>query len=334
VHASVSWLLDAVAHTAPQIRPMYTLDGAPASAQTSTVESLAGHRDSRPVQVGNSAADQRQLGAYGDLMDAVWRVIAGGGRIDDGHAQMLAGIADHVCDLWRDTDAGIWELGQLRHYTISKIGCWVALDRAVRLAESDRLASMHVRRWRSERHAIHAWVDEHCWSEAEHSYTFYAGTDELDAAVLLAARTGFLAGDDPRLAGTIAAVRKRLSAGGPLLYRYSEMVEEEGAFLACTFWLIEAMAAAGQRQEAAALLQQARGCAGRTGIYSEEIDPVSRELRGNVPQGLVAFGVHRCGHGAAERAVIGAAGPRRTHYGGAPWQLSTTRPGWRWPCRR
>lgn len=183
---------------------------------------------------------------------------------------------------------GLWELGTPGHYTSSKIGGWVALDRAVRLAEAGHLTTPHKHRWRGERDAVHAFVDEHCWSPTKQSYTLHSGTDKLDASVLLAARTGFLATDDPRLNSTIDAVRSELIPGetpdGPLIYRYSGVAEDEGAFVACTFWLIEALALAGRRDEAAPLLEQALGYAGRTGLYAEQIDPASGELRGNLPQ--------------------------------------------------
>ncbi|HET7325730.1 MAG TPA: glycoside hydrolase family 15 protein [Nocardioidaceae bacterium] len=286
VHGALSWLLRAVSRTAPEVRALYTLDGAPASDEMAAIDSLPGYRDSPPVHIGNAAASQLQLGAYGDLMDAVWRYTEHGGYLDASSAAVLTGITDRTCEVWRSEDAGIWELGNLAHYTISKIGCWVALDRAVRLAEAGQLSTPHVARWRCERDAVHAWVDERCWSATKQSYTFYAGTDELDAAVLLAARTGFLSGDDPRLRSTIAAVQTELTAGGPLLYRYTGMRDEEGAFLACTFWLVEALALAGQRAEAQKVLDQALDYSGETGLYSEEVDPASGELRGNLPQGL------------------------------------------------
>jgi GH15 family glucan-1,4-alpha-glucosidase len=129
-------------------------------------------------------------------------------------------------------------------------------------------------------------IEQHCWSSSKQALTFYAGTEELDAAVLLAARTGFLAGDDPRLSSTIDAIRAELGTKGPLLYRYSGMAQQEGAFLACTFWLIEALTHAGRINEAAALLEEATSYAGDTGLYSEEVDPDTGQLRGNLPQAL------------------------------------------------
>jgi GH15 family glucan-1,4-alpha-glucosidase len=286
VHGSLCWLLTAVGTTAPHLRAMYTLDGEPAPSEMDSMQRLPGYRDSPPVQAGNSAAGQLQLGAFGDLMDAVWRYSREGGFLDEEHSTMLARMVDHACDLWRGQDSGIWELGDQEHYTISKLGCWVALDRAVRLAEAGHMPTGHLHSWQQERDAVRAFVDEHCWSEAKQSYTFYAGTDKLDASVLLAARTGFLDPDDPRLASTIEAIRADLSADGALLYRYSGMEEEEGAFLACSFWLVEALAISGERDQAARLFEQLLGYPGDTGLLSEEIDPKTGELLGNLPLGL------------------------------------------------
>jgi GH15 family glucan-1,4-alpha-glucosidase len=286
VHAALSWLLRAVEHTAPDVRALYTLDGEPAPAEMTSLSELPGYRGSSPVHRGNSAASQTQLGGFGDLMDAAWRYTTHDGYLDVASAASLAALADRTCDLWRGKDAGIWELGNADHYTISKIGCWVALDRATRLAEAGQLTSPHVDRWRSERDAVRAWTERYCWSPGKQAFTFYAGTDELDAAVLLAARTGFLSGHDPRLSSTIDAIRAELGAKGPLLYRYSAMAQQEGAFLACTFWLIEALSHAGRLEEATALLDESISYASDTGLYSEEADPDTGELRGNLPQAL------------------------------------------------
>lgn len=286
VHGSLSWLLRAVRRTAPSVRAMYDLDGRPASAEMTSLEHVPGYRGSTPVNVGNSAAEQLQLGGYGDLLDALWKYIRDHGCLDPESGEAVAGILDELCDRWQRKDAGLWELGSYEHYTSSKIGCWVAFDRGVRLAESGAVPALHVDRWRAERDAVHAWVDENCWSATKQSYTFYAGTDELDAAVLLSARTGFLAGDDPRLATTVDAVRTELGAGRGLLYRYTGMSEQEGAFLACSCWLVEALDAIGRSDEAARLLDEVVAHSGTTGLMTEEIDPETGELLGNIPQAL------------------------------------------------
>lgn len=304
VHAGLAWLLRAAAPASPDLRVFYTLAGgiAPPAMRTADV---AGYRGSTPVNIGNAAADQTQLGCFGDLLDAVWRYVDGGGLLDPHTGAMVAALADRTCDLWACADAGIWELGTVEQYTISKIGCWVALDRALRLADAGQLASLHEPRWRVERDAIRAWIDAHCWSATKASYTFHAGTDDLDAAVLLAARTQYCAGDDPRLHTTIDAVAAELAAAsgdrpdddraGSLLYRYGGQAGNEGTFTACACWMVEALTHAGRLDEAASRFEQIVEQANDVGLYSEEIDPVTGDMLGNFPQTL------------SHLAIIGAA---------------------------
>ena len=227
VHAAVSWLLNAVRRTAPDIHVFYSLDGQVVDGQA-TID-MPGYRHSRPVRSGNGAAGQTQLGTYGDLFDTVARYVSAGHVLDQATGRMLADLADHCCDIWTHEDSGLWELSQYEHYTISKIGCWVALDRAASMAGAGLLPAAHAPRWRQEAADITRWVHAHCWSQAKQSYTFYAGTDDLDAAVLLAGRTGFDRGE--RLASTIDAVTAELGHGS-FVYRYTGMDREENAFVA------------------------------------------------------------------------------------------------------
>lgn len=295
VHAGLAWLLRAVSRTTPDLRVFYALDGAAAPADMASVDA-PGYQGSAPVHTGNAAADQMQLGCFGDLLDAVWRYARNGGRLDPATAGMVGDLADRVCDMWRRPDAGIWELGTNEAYTISKIGCWVALDRTLRLAAAGQLTSLHEGRWSAERDAIRSWTDTHCWSAAKQSYTFYAGTDDLDAAVLLAARTGYCDGDDPRLHSTIDAVASELGvANSPLLYRYSGQQDKEGTFTACACWMVEALTHAGRLDEAAERLEGIVGQANDVGLYTEEIDPLTGAMLGNIPQTL------------SHLAIIGAA---------------------------
>ncbi|PZH09024.1 glycoside hydrolase family 15 protein [Streptomyces sp. NTH33] len=304
LHAGLSWLLGAAARTAPDLRPFFTLRSEPASARMEAVPGVPGYRHSPPVHVGNSAAAQCQTGSYGDLLDAVWRYTLNDGRLDTSTGHMVGALADRVCDLWRTPDSGFWELDDPQHYTSSKIGCWLALDRAVRLSEAGQLSSPRSARWRLERADLRSWIDQHCWSPAKQCYTFHAGTTELDAAVLLAARTGFCQGDDPRLHTTVEAVRAELGAQGPLLYRYSGQREKEGAFLACSFWLVEALTHAGRTDEAATLLDSLVALANDVGLYTEQVDPVGDELLGNLPQALT----HLTLIGAADALTTAMAG--------------------------
>ena len=281
VQAAVSWLIAALERTAPQLRVFYKLDGQVPDEQHEL--DLPGYRGSRPVRSGNAAADQIQLGTFGDLFDTVWRYVEHGHVIDPHTGRLLADLADRCCDLWRSEDSGIWELPDDQHYTVSKMGCWAALDRAVKLSDAGMVPTGHPHRWVAERAAVRAWVDEHCWSASKRSYTFYAGTDDLDAATLLAGRSGFDRGE--RLAGTVAAVRDELGAG-PYLYRYTGMDKEEGAFLACSFWLADALAVLGRPQEAREVIDGTLGAANDVGLLAEMVDPATGDLLGNFPQGL------------------------------------------------
>ena len=283
-HDTLSWLLGAITRTAPDIRALYTLAGPSPTGQTEL--DVRGYRDSRPVHDGNGAASQPQWGNYGDLLECVWLAVDRGGTVLDARtARMLETMAERVCDLWALPDSGIWELGTKRHYTISKLGCWAALDRMVRLADRGQIVARDADRWQAEQGAIRRWVDENCWSPAKRSYTFYAGSDELDASLLLAGRTGFCSGGDPRFAQTIDAIRAEL-ADGPLVYRYSGSWEQEGTFVACSFWLADALVRTGRADAAREIWDGMTAHANDLGLLSEEFDPHSAELRGNMPQAL------------------------------------------------
>jgi len=284
VHASLSWVLAASHATHPRMEPFYTLDGSVPREQHELP--LCGYRGSRPVLKGNNASGQLQLGCYGDLLETIERYVRHGNMLDADTGMRVAEVADHVCRIWRNEDSGIWELPRQRHYTQSKIYCWVALQRAIMLARRGEAPADRLERWREHGCEIRDWVQRECWSQARESYVFYAGGEALDAAVLLAARVGFLERQDPRLDATIDAIRRELGAGGPLLYRYSGQQEVEGAFLACSFWLVEALVHAGRVQEARATMDELLALANDVGLYSEEMDPASGEMLGNFPQAL------------------------------------------------
>jgi GH15 family glucan-1,4-alpha-glucosidase len=281
------WLMHATQLTQPRLRVLYRLDGGTRAREEELP--LTGYRHSRPVRVGNGAADQLQLDTYGELMQTAWLYADGGNKLDRDLGRRLARIADHVCTIWRRPDAGIWEVrSEPAQFTQSKMMCAVALDRAIQLAEQQTIPNRSVDRWRAEASTIRDFVEAHCWSDDKQSYVRCAGGDALDASLLLALLHRYADPQNERMQATIDAVQRDL-ADGPFVHRYSGddgLSGDEGAFLACSFWLAEALAAAGRIEAASELMEQLIGLANDVGLYSEEIDPRSGEFLGNMPQGL------------------------------------------------
>jgi GH15 family glucan-1,4-alpha-glucosidase len=259
---------------------------------------LRGWRDSRPVRVGNGAWDQTQLDVYGELLSAlhVYR-----GRLGELHPEIqafVADLADTAARRWRETDAGIWEMrSEPRHHLSSKVMCWVALDRAVQMAPA---LGEHARAdaWAAERDAIREAIVTRGWSEAKQAYAQSFDSDELDAAVLLMTIYGFLPATDPRMRSTIDAVARELTEDGMVL-RYRNSAEgvnadgltgEEGTFAVCTFWLVSALAQAGEVERAEALFDQLQGAANDLGLLGEEVDTATGEQLGNFPQAYSHIG--------------------------------------------
>lgn len=283
--AGFTWLLKRLGEGVPQV--CYTLGGDPVPATTDIP--IPGYRGSTPVRIGNAAGDQHQHGIYGDIFETAGRFVAYGNILDNTSAETLSHLADQCADRWRQKDAGIWELPEPQHYTMSKISCWQALQRAVELADGGHLPTTCRDRWGRERDRIEEWIGEHCWSEARGAYLFYPGSEGIDASIALAAQFRFDGAD--RLARTLDAIDAELGANG-LHYRYSGAEKEEGCFLACTFWVIEARALLGQRDAAGRQFDTAMRALDRgVGIYSEMVDPVTGRFLGNLPQGLTHLAI-------------------------------------------
>jgi GH15 family glucan-1,4-alpha-glucosidase len=264
------------------MQPFYAFDGT--VPRDYEVLDLDGYRGSKPVAKGNRAEGQAQLGNYGDLLETIHYYVRQGNSLDRETGIRVAEVADFVCRIWRNEDSGIWELQEQRHYTISKMGCWVALDRAQRLAEQGEIPPDGMRRWRETADEVQDWIERNCWSDEQQAYAFYAGSDDLDAAVLLAARNRYCDATLPRLDSTLEAVRREL-AEGPLVWRYSGQQHVEGAFLACSFWLADAYLRCGRRDEAVALVDELVALGNDVGLYSEELGADGHML-GNFPQAL------------------------------------------------
>ncbi|MBF0860015.1 glycoside hydrolase family 15 protein [Gluconobacter sp. LMG 31484] len=278
--AAFTWLLKRLQEHGPLV--CYTLEGQKVSDVQET--GRAGYRNSRPVVTGNQAASQHQHGIYGDIFGTAWRFIEAGNILDNASAELLSHIADECTDIWRQKDAGIWELSEEQHYTFSKISCWQALARAVELADRGQLPTTCRDRWVRERDRIAAWIDEHCWSDNRQSYVMYPGSEKLDAAMALAVRFRFE--NQNRLRQTLAALDQELGTC-PYHYRYSDMSDEEGCFLACSFWIAEAWALLGHVEKARkALSELTDALQGGVGVWTEMVNPDDGSWLGNMPQGL------------------------------------------------
>jgi GH15 family glucan-1,4-alpha-glucosidase len=282
------WLLHASQLTHPRLQVLYRLDGGDHAPERTL--NLDGYRDSRPVRVGNEAAAQTQLDIYGNLLQTALVYSEAGGRLDRETGRRLGEVADLVCRIWREPDSGIWEVrSEPAHFTHSKMMCWVALNRALRLCEAGHLPADNAAKWRQEALAIREFIEARCWSPRLGSYTRHAGSEELDASLLVGVLFGYESPGPTRLPATVDALRRELGRG-PLLFRYSGedgLGGEEGAFLCCSFWLADALARTGNVDEAAKLMEELIALASDVGLYAEEVDPLTHELLGNVPQGLV-----------------------------------------------
>ncbi|MEI4274189.1 glycoside hydrolase family 15 protein [Klenkia sp. LSe6-5] len=280
-HGAMSWLLGTIRRHGPEPRVCYTLEG----ELTDGVREpdVPGWRGIGPVQAGNAAAHQLQLGVYGDLFSLVALYVEHGNVLDADTGRSLASIADTACDRWQQKDSGMWELHDPQHYTTSKLGCWQALTKAVELAEAGQIPG-DPSRWRAEAARIRAWVVENAWDDARGAYLWYPGSDGLDCSILLHAISGFDRGE--RMSSTLDALRRELGAG-PHLYRYTGMDAEEGVFLACSYWMVSALQLCGRGEEARALMTELEdGTANDVGMLAEMLDPADGAFLGNLPQAL------------------------------------------------
>jgi GH15 family glucan-1,4-alpha-glucosidase len=264
---------------------------------------LRGWRDSAPVRVGNGAWDQVQLDVYGELLNSLWLYQEELGDLHMEIQQFVADLADTAARRWKEADSGMWEMrGEPRHHLSSKVLCWVALDRAVKLA--DQLGEhAKVAEWEAARDEIRDAVLKRGWSERRRAFAQSFDSDELDAAQLLMPMLGFLPATDERMKSTIDAIADELTEDGLVLrYRNQDgmnadgLTGEEGTFTICSFWLVACLAQAGEVERAQALFDQLVGYANDLGLLAEEIDTASGEQLGNFPQAFSHIGLIKAAH--------------------------------------
>lgn len=293
--AFLGWVLDAFEQSRwPRI--MYTLAGGPVPKEWEDTE-LAGYRNSAPVRWGNGAADQHQHDVFGEVLDCAHQWVRGGGELEPTLWSKLAGLAEAAERTWRQPDHGIWEIrSEGRVFTYSAAMCEVALDRAAAIAEQLGLPGP-VAEWRCGAATIRTAILEKAWDEHAQTLCEHLGGGGVDASVLALPLRHVVRADHPRMVATTRAIVDRLSAGGGLLYRYRHddspdgILGDEGAFLLCSFWLVDNLVGQGRIDEAEHLYASLCARASPLGLLSEQIDPSTGELAGNFPQAFSHIGV-------------------------------------------
>jgi GH15 family glucan-1,4-alpha-glucosidase len=284
------WLLRAAAGSPDQVQIMYGIRGERNLLEWE-LPWLSGYENSKPVRLGNAAAEQLQLDVYGEVADALLHAYLGGIPPADTDMALQVALTNHLETIWQQPDRGIWEVrGEPQHFTYSKVMAWVAFDRAIRTAEKFSLQEP-VERWRAVRDKIHADICRKAFDAELGCFTQAYGSKELDASLLLIPQVGFLPCTDPRVRGTIEAIEKHLMADGFVLRYRTENVDDglpsgEGAFLACSFWLVSALSILGRQADAKRLFDHLLELRNDIGLLAEEYDPRAKRQLGNFPQAL------------------------------------------------
>jgi len=282
------WLLRALAGSPEQVQIMYGLAGE-RQLQEWTVDWLSGYEGSRPVRVGNAASNQLQLDIYGEMLDGFFHAQDKMGRHSEDDFRVLVLLLKHLETIWQEPDEGIWETrGGPQQFTYSKMMAWVAFDRALLLAEQLHYRAP-VQRWKQIKETIHEQICKQGFNAKKNCFVQIYGGDQLDASLLLMPLVGFLPAEDPRVLGTVEAIRRELMFAG-LVQRYNTTTGQdglppgEGLFLACSFWMVSSLKAIGREEEAVKLFESLLQLRNDLGLLSEEFDPKTHRLVGNFPQ--------------------------------------------------
>ena len=294
-HQFMAWLLNICGTCGSDARVLYRIDSSVPPAER-LLPHLEGYRQSQPVRIGNAAHLQVQLDVYGEVLEAAHAYQKAGGYISRSTWHTLRRFVEAANHRWMDVDNGIWEVrGSLQHFTHSKLMCWVALDRGVRIARRlgyTRLAD----KWKTAAGTIRDNILNNAWDPSLKAFTQYYGSGTLDASTLLISLSGLLPATDSRVSSTIEAIERDLMAQG-FVRRYEPestddgLDDSEGAFLWCSFWLARNLLRLGRREEATNLYERILACANHVGLLAEMVDPASGDALGNMPQALSHLGV-------------------------------------------
>jgi GH15 family glucan-1,4-alpha-glucosidase len=329
------WLLRAAAGSPSQLQIMYGLAGERRLSEYD-VPWLPGYEQSTPVRIGNAAHGQLQLDIFGEVVDTLFQGTRGGLDTRPEDWAFLRAILEHLEQVWSRPDEGIWEVrGEPRHFTFSKIMAWVALDRGIRAIESHKVDGP-LDRWRDVRQRIHTEVCTRGFDNERGCFVQSFGSKNLDASLLLIPTTGFLPADDPRVRGTIEAVERHLFVDG-FLGRYDTQTTDdglppgEGAFLACSFWLVDALLLSGRADDARQLFERLLALRNDVGLLAEQYDTSAKRLVGNFPQAFSHIALinsaQNLGHAAKpaeQRSARNGGGPTVRRGGGADLRTTPT----------
>lgn len=305
--AFVIWLLHTTRLTRPEIRVLYDVYGQLPQAER-ILTHLAGFCASRPVRVRNAASNQVQLDSYGEVIDAVTRMVRRGMELDRTTQTMVRELGEFVCRHWHQPDHGIWEpRGTPRDHTHSRLLCWTALDRMLELRARGVLGRVKRHEVEAIRARVRRDIESHAWSDKHQSYTATIGGHTVDASLLLMSEYGFAPPDDPRLRATYERIRERLGIGPALLLRNEQSrYLGEGAFGICGFWAVKYLAdGGGTLAEAVACFEHLLESANDVGLFAEEVDPVTGEALGNFPQAFTHLGLVDAAMAIEERRAHG-----------------------------
>lgn len=289
--AFINWMLHSTRLTFPKLQVAYDVYGERMDEEINLFH-LKGYAHSQPVRIGNASRDQTQLDVYGEVIEGVNYFIQCGGKVDREMQRVLRRIGNYVCKNWQKKDSGIWEERvDLDHYTYSRLMCWVALDKLLKLKEVCHLNKKEIKKFELNRSFIRKEIEDRGWNFEIKAYTSLLNGKKLDASMLLMPYYDFEEAAAPRMQQTFQKIKEKLGAGEGLIYRYEKSINQEGAFLICSFWEVDFMVRSGSIKEARQLFDRVIDLANDVGLFAEEIDPKSGDALGNFPQAFTHLGL-------------------------------------------